>query len=385
MVEIEDDEQATKMIEKQGFRKAEQSEIAESQTRKAYLSQMAGYESSVYYQTVNKTPDGYGMSRGHILDELYKLGVVLSESFKDQKVGLLYNYPYGLTSLRTDVKLCFTMFESDKIPEEWPEYLKLAQEVIVPSRWCQKVFKDAGVDTTVVPLGYNDEYFKYVDRKIPKESGEVFTFINYDAFKYRKGFKEIFEAFNEEFKTSENVRLIMKTSNDTTPVPVMKNQYPNIDVVTGNLPQKELADLLSQAHCMVYPSRGEGFGITPLEAMATGLPTIVPNAHGISEYFNPNYMLEVKVGSTCPGLYSRFKNQDVGEMVVCDVKHLRKQMRYAFEHQKEMKELGKAASEYVKTYTYKRTAERLAEIIKKWQGETDIKKGESKYLEVERV
>lgn len=92
---------------------------------------------------------------------------------------------------------------------------------------------------------------------------------------------------------------------------------------------------------MVYPSRGEGFGITPLEAMATGLPAIVPNAHGITEYFNAGYMLEVKVAEKCPGLYHSFKGQDVGEMVICDVNDLRQQMRFAYNHQQQMKQLVK--------------------------------------------
>ena len=119
--------------------------------------------------------------------------------------------------------------------------------------------------------------------------------------------------------------------------------------------------------------------------MATGLPTIVPNAHGISEYFNAKYMLEVAATEKCPGMVGRFKGQDIGDMVVCDVADLKKQMRYAFEHQDEMRELGLAASEYVKNYTYRHTAERLAGIIKKWQGTEVIKRQDSKYLQVERV
>ena len=111
----------------------------------------------------------------------------------------------------------------------------------------------------------------------------------------------------------------------------------------------------------MFPSRGEGFGITPLEAMATGIPAIVPNAHGISEYFNSDYMYEVKVKEMTPALYSRYKNQDVGDMFLNDIKHLQKQMRYAYEHQDEVLAKGERAAEYVKKWTFKKTAE----IIKK--------------------
>ena len=247
------------------------------------------------------------------------------------------------------------------------------------------VFKAAGIKSTVVPLGYNSDVFTFFDRPIPVENDDVFTFVHYDSLNVRKGFMEIVEAFDKEFKHSEPVRLILKTIKETSRIPIVKSEYPNIEVIRGNVPEVELWIMLCRANCMVYPSRGEGFGITPLEAMATGLPAIVPNAHGISEYFNKDYMIEVKVDHMEPGLYNKFKGQDVGDMVVVSVEDLRKQMRYAYNHQREMKELGKKASEYVKKYTYKRTAKQLAKILNKWESADIQKRAESKFLDVERV
>lgn len=387
-----DDDYWINYWKKKGFREATPDEFHAYQSRKLAILKAnersvdrPDENSSVYYQTVTSSPDGYGMSRDIIKTELARRDIYLNEQFENQKVGLLYSYPNGITQFRTDVRLIMTMFESDKIPEDWPEYLKVADEVIVPSRWCQTVFKKAGIDSTVVPLGYNDKVFKYIDRNIPVENDEPFTFIHYNSFNIRKGFSEVFAAFNDEFKHNEPVRLILKTTDRQTPIPIFKNIYPNIEVITGQVSEQELAKIIGRAHCMVYPSRGEGFGITPLEAMATGIPAIVPNAHGISEYFNSKYMIEVKSDERCPGLYVRFKGQDVGEMVVCDVKDLRKKMRYAYNHQQEMKELGKAASEYVKKYTYTATANRLAEIIEKWQAAEVVKRNDGKFLQVEQV
>lgn len=384
VVEIEEAENRV-ALERGDLRPAEDHEIASHMARRQVMNDASVHADSVYFQTVKATPDGYGMSRNHIKRELDKLNVHLSESFAGQKVGLLYNYPYGVVSMRSDVRLVYSMFESDKIPEEWADYLNMADEVLVPSKWCQDVFGQAGVKSTVVPLGYNQDVFTYIDRPLPIQAKRPFTFIHYDSFNIRKGFNEVFQAFTEEFGTDEPARLILKTAQNGTAVPILKSQYPNIDVVTGTLPEAELVGLLGQAHCMVYPSRGEGFGITPLEAMATGLPAIVPNAHGISEYFNSNYMLEVKNNDTCPGLYSRFKGQDVGKMVIADVGDLKRQMRYAYNNQEAMHELGRTAAEYAKQYTYRRTAERLGEILNKWQKAEIIRRNDSKYLQVERV
>lgn len=391
VVEVDDEDSAQRMIQMPGWRKSTDAEIQTKEAKKEeYFARLAAESGdpdmpTVYYQTVSSSPDGYGMSRDIIKSELFQQGIMLQEDFKDQKVGLLYSYPTAVTQMRSHVRIIMTMFESDKIPEDWPEYLHMADEVIVPSKWCADVFAKSGINATVVPLGYNDKVFKFIDRPIPISNSDPFTFIHYGSFNIRKGFPEVFQAFTEEFKDNEPVKLILKSTDRKAPIPILNSQYPNIESINGEITESELFALLGRANCMVYPSRGEGFGITPLEAMATGMPAIVPNAHGISEYFNANYMLEVKAPERCPGLYNSFRGQDVGQMVVCDVKDLRAQMRFAYNHQEQMKTLGRSASEYVKKYTYQITAEHLASIIKRWEATEVVKRNDSKFLQVEKI
>lgn len=322
------------------------------------------YENGLYVLTVSGGgADGYSTSSRHLMQELDVLGLPTATQYKGQRIGLLYHNPYSLVSMETDYRILYTMFESDKLPDDWREYLEQADMIIVPSRWVQSTFRKYGFDTAVVPLGYNEKQFEYVERFPKAENREVYTFLHYNAFNIRKGFREVLKAFTEEFSIGEPVRLVLKSTLDRMPIPILKSQYPNIDVILGKKDEFELREIIENADCFVYPSRGEGFGIPPLECMATGMPVIVPNAHGITEYFNPNYMYEVKVAEKCPAIYSRYKNQDVGEMVICDVAHLKAQMRYIYEHQAEAREKGKKASEYVKQWTIKKTAERIQQLF----------------------
>lgn len=54
-------------------------------------------------------------------------------------------------------------------------------------------------------------------------------------------------------------------------------------VVTGYLPDGEVAALLRGARAFAYPSRYEGFGIPPLEAMAAGTPVVASKASSLPE------------------------------------------------------------------------------------------------------
>lgn len=329
--------------------------------------------------------DGYSNSARLMTRELDAIGTKVSSTFSGQQIGLLFHNPYSLPSMRAEYKVLYTMFESDKLPDDWQEPLEYADKILVPSKWCQAVFKKAGFEAEVVPLGYDDTMFQYVERPHRDENHETFTFLHYNAFNIRKGFPEVFKAFVKEFRHDEPVKMIFKSTLDRMPLPILNAQYPNIEMIMGKVTDFELQEIIARSDCFVFPSRGEGFGMTPLETMATGMPTIVPNAHGISEYFNPLYMYEVNVKETCPALYSRYKNQDVGNMVVCDIDHLAAQMRYVYEHQKEARAKGKAASEYVKQWTFKQTAQMLKAIFDKIATEPSLNPKIRNVLMLEKV
>lgn len=344
------------------------------------------YKNGVYMATVSTGgKDGYGVASEKLIKELKNVGVDISVYYDSQRVGLLFHNPYSVLKMETKYRIIYTMFESDKIPDEWIPYLEVADRVVVPTKWCKEVFEKAGIACDVVNLGIDGDVWQYKERENKRKRRKDFVFLHYNAFNIRKGFLELFKAFTQEFKHDEPVKLILKTNLKTIPLPITKEKYSNIEIINESLSEKELVELTQNADCFVFPSRGEGFGMTPLEAMATGCPAIVPNAHGISEYFNPKYMYEVKVKETCPALYSRYKGKDVGNMVICDVDDLARQMRWVYEHQDEAIAIGKKASEYARRFNFRNTATQLKRIIDEVSTSNPVNKPLRNVLQLERL
>ena len=69
---------------------------------------------------------------------------------------------------------------------------------------------------------------------------------------------------------------------------------------TGYVPNKDLPIIYNLASIFVFPSFYEGFGLPPLEALASGIPTVVSNKSSIPEicgeattYFNPEDPIDI--------------------------------------------------------------------------------------------
>jgi glycosyltransferase involved in cell wall biosynthesis len=60
--------------------------------------------------------------------------------------------------------------------------------------------------------------------------------------------------------------------------------YPNVVVHNKWMTVEAEADLVRSADCFISVSRGEGFGLMPLQAISAGVPTILSDAHGHREF-----------------------------------------------------------------------------------------------------
>lgn len=365
--------QLQNVIERGKFRMATLNE------RRAFLHKQRAEEEAflndpnfinIYYEAPTHNPDGYGNSSRQFKERAKKYGFYFNRIQKDQKIGFCYSIANEIGLMKTPIKIGMTMFESSKLPDFWKPFLESADELIVPAQFCQDIFKaNYGLEPKIIRLGIEPDNFYYQERNRTEE--HKFTFLHLDAFKWRKGWDLVFNAFNEEFGEDggDDVRLIFKTTLDITP-PL--HYYKKISVIKGRLPQEELLEIYQNADCFVFPTRGEGFGLTPLEAMATGMPAIVPNHTGISEYWHDAYCYDLQTRE----VRAKYDNLELrgmylGTQLEPTVESLREQMRKAYNEWKT--QTGKYAvgvdkqmAEYARTFNIEDTVKQICEILRKY-------------------
>ena len=267
----------------------------------------------------------------------------------------------------------YTMFETTKIPDDWPPRLNGIQEVWNPSQWGKEVFKECGVTTNieVVNLGIENDRVKWVKRK---REPFVYLWMANNSMDNRKNLQMVVSAWMELFAGSPNlpVELWIKTRLGNT------KGWPRDDriaVFAGECDNVMVQRIMEQSNCFVFPSRGEGWGSPPLEAMATGCPTILTNWSAMTEYIDEDmcYPLKVKRLVKIPrntGDYPvGFFGQDVGSWAEPDYEHLKQTMLHVYENYDEAIDKGRRAYEVIlKKYTYSHVCVKIDSLLKHLMG-----------------
>jgi glycosyltransferase involved in cell wall biosynthesis len=219
----------------------------------------------------------------------------------------------------------FSYWETTKLPISWIENLNKCNEVWTVSRWAKQVFINSGVTVPVYDfnLGVDTEIF---DIKDDIKNSSVFTFMHIGSPSTRKNTQLVFDAFRKIFKKDENYKLIIKSSgppdarifHDKSIVGSIYN-LTNVKVIDYYLSDIELSALFNKVDCFVYPTRGEGWGMAPFQAIAKGVPTICTNETACTEFANLSIPLAAELSSeNLFGIYQTGEWADPKIDDVCD-------------------------------------------------------------------
>lgn len=155
---------------------------------------------------------------------------------------------------------------SDYIRNEALEILNIGNDriVTIPSGYNKKIFYRKTTDGSA-----KKNYILYVGTLEPRKNllNLLKAYLQLPAY-IRRDYKLLLAGF-EGWKNREIMELLQKSKGSV--------RY------LGYVSDEMLADLYRNAACFVFPSRYEGFGMPPLEAMACGCPVITSNISSLPE------------------------------------------------------------------------------------------------------
>jgi GT2 family glycosyltransferase len=261
----------------------------------------------------------------------------------------------------------WSMLEVTGLPREWADGCNTMDEVWVAASFNVETFRSSGVHVPiqVMPLGVDVDYFHPGIKGFRPTSR--FTFLSVFEWGERKAPEVLLRAFTQEFGSREDVVLLLSVFNRDPAVDVHaeieKLDLPRsaqiVVMLNPEFKGEQMGALYRSADCFVLPSRGEGWGMPVLEAMACGLPTITTNWGGVTDFFNErvgfplNSRPLVPAEARCP-YYAGFSWADP------DVDHLQALMREVVNDQAEARRRGQAAAaEVAQNWTWEVAAQRV--------------------------
>jgi glycosyltransferase involved in cell wall biosynthesis len=266
----------------------------------------------------------------------------------------------------------FTMFEGTTIPKQYEKRMRDADCLLAPSTWVAELFSKYFPDkpTFVVNHGV-DKKFKFKKRHFPTD--KPFRFLWVGAPNPRKGFEEVIVVWRELFEKYRDLELYIKTTGpENWSMSGKVEKKSNVILDGRRLSDKELVRLYHSAHCFLFPTRGEGFGLTLAEAMRTGLPCISTYYSGLTDFFNEKvgYIIKHKMGRGVVKFIGDELEEETG-MAFPVVEDLAQKMMDVVSNYSKALKLGGVAHQRIKKYTWWRSATTLLKALQEVNGADD--------------
>jgi glycosyltransferase involved in cell wall biosynthesis len=204
-------------------------------------------------------------------------------------------------------RIGYTMLEVDRLPAAWVEQANQMHEVWTPTAWGAEMFRASGVQRPVhvLPLGVDGERFMPGSPRGPLAGCTVF--LSVFEWGIRKGWDVLLRAYRAAFRPDDDVLLLLKVDcrqPAVNPVRELAALLPEPSPPVGvlyneTLSAEQLVELYQGADCFVLPTRGEGWGMPILEAMACGTPAIATDWSGPTTFLTHDNGYPLPIRGLC--------------------------------------------------------------------------------------
>jgi hypothetical protein len=226
--------------------------------------------------------NGYGYATRNMLSSLSRLGYEVNTNDESADVEIWFDQPLHWKFSDGPYKIGYHPWESTKLKDGWVDIMNQCDEIWTPSPIIAQWYREDGVE---VPVHVYEHGVDKIWSPMRREPSDTLKFLHVGMEAARKGGNETMRAFKAAFPKADDVSLTMKTINIGWNMPPLGG----IAVECGYMDLDNLVKMFHNHDVYVYPSWGEGFGLTPLQALATGMPTItVPAWAPYAKYLDEN-------------------------------------------------------------------------------------------------
>jgi len=264
-----------------------------------------------------------------------------------------HGLPHQMNGLGTDrpfTRVSLNFWDSDLLSQEAVDCLNTyTDKVIVHSQFTKDAMLNAGVDRSIAvgAAGIFTKNYKKPDRS----NRDKFRFIFTGVAQGRKGVQEAITAFESVLADKDDVEFIIK-SNSWGKLSDYTVKAKNITRIYEEWSRETLIQRVGECDCFVCPSKGDSFMFPGLEAMACGLPLIITDFGGPTQYCNDK-----------TGYPIRYELVDchylAGHQAEPDVQHIAETMEYVYNNREEAWSKGDYGYEWGQEF---------------WDWETDAKR-----------
>lgn len=193
-------------------------------------------------------------------------------------------------------RIGYWFWELSKFPSDWIGSIDYVDELWAPTKYIQQtlslVTKKPVIHMPVAVEFDATSHFRRIDYGLP--DNKFLYLFSYDlhSFSTRKNPNAALNAFLEEFKSSDNAGLVIKT--------IYGEQHPTefqnllnlaksdnrIYVINEALSRAQMYSLIEACDCYISLHRAEGFGLGMAEAMYLGKPVIGTGYSGNLDFMN---------------------------------------------------------------------------------------------------
>ena len=232
------------------------------------------------------------------------------------------------------------IWDFGKFPSRWVKKINdECDQLWVYSKWAKKQAIKGGIPSgriKVIPPGVDGKIFKPEGKKCCFSTDKKFKFIFVGGTVIRKGVDILIKAYRQAFDYKDDVCLVIKDNPKDVFYSGIKlkdkilgmandKKGPEIIYINKYIPDKELACLYRSCNVGVFPYRAEGFAIPILEAMASGVPCMVPTFGSCLDFCSSESSFLMPVRRINSSVTRNFKlntlgfKENVDEIDFCEV------------------------------------------------------------------